>query len=258
MVASLPIDINIVAIALMEFFGVAFFLSAFASVKQARKISGKSEALQEALRNRATLNEGNWRPCYSYRWVISNSMKSRSPVARLIGAIGVGGFLIMCIGFLSVAMGLALLIIFQNAGYTLLIGLIGAAIILETDALEAYGYSKAVQKVTLGQLVEEDQSYMEIAKQAFEMATTRFLIVGATFVVVGPFIPQIFDSFCYALALYMRYTLFQAVESVNALAVFIAIILPGILLYLPELVAKNLFRKIRKFIRGVLERGGKQ
>lgn len=241
----------------MESFGVAFFLFAFIFAKLSRRVGGKIEVLQEALKKAPAMHETRWEPSYSYKWVMSHSLKSRSPVMRLIGAVGVGSFLIICIWVLSLAICLTLLIIFHSAGYTLFIALIGATILFETDAFEAYSYAKSVQKIAIDQLVKEDQSYMVIAKEAFEIATLRFLIVGASFAVAGPFVPQIFHGLVYALAIYMN-ILFQTTETARnaslVLAIIIALILPGILLYLPELVGKTLFRKTKELTRRMLKR----
>ena len=249
----MSIEIDAVAIVLMESFGVAFIILAFMFIKQSRRIGGKLEALQEALRKASVMRERSWKPCYSYKWVMNRSLKSRSLVGLLVRSIGPGGFLMVLIWGLSGIIALTFLIILHSAGYILFIALIGAAILLETDALEAYSYVRWVQKVSLDRLVEEDQSYMEIAKEAFEMATIRFLIVGATFALAGPFIPQIFEGLCYGLALYMKYTLFQTTETARNVSLFIAVLiataLPGILFYLPELMGKTLLRKIKVTIR---------
>ena len=257
----LPVEIDVIAIVLMESFGVAFLLSAFMFIKLSRRIGGKIEALQKALKKAPVMGERLEGSCYSYKWVMGHSLKSRNPVGLLVRSIGPGGFLMMGIIALSVIIGVTLLIIFHSAGYTTFIALIGAAILFETDAFEAYSYVRSVQKVALDQLVKEDQSYMEIAKEAFEMAALRFLIVGATFAAAGPFVPQIFHGLVYVLAIYMN-ILFQATETaMNAslvLAIIIALLLPGTLLYLPELVGKTLFRKTKELTRRMPKREREQ
>ena len=254
-------DIHILPIVLMESFSVASFLLAFMFIKQSRRMSGKLEALRKAL-TKHHQPEGLWKPCYSYKWTVSHSIKSRNAVGLLIRSIGPGALLIMCIMALSGIIGIALVIIFFSAGYTLVIGLIGTAILLETDATEAYSYARSVQKVALNKLVKEDQSYMEIAKEAFETATIRFLMVGAIFAVASPFIPQIFDGLCYVLAFYMKHTIFHAVETSwkisHGLAILIATILPGILLHLPELMGRTLVPKIKELSRTTLNHGREQ
>jgi len=244
----LTIEIDIIAIVLMESFGAAFFLSVFIFTKLSRRIGGKMEALQEALRDTSATREKPWEQCYSYKWVLNHSLKSRSPIGLLTRSIGPGFFLMMGIMALSAIVTLTVLIILHSAGYTVFIALIGAAILFETDALEAYSYVRSVQKVALDKLVEEDQSYMKIAKKTFEMAALRFLIVGAIFAVAGPFVVQIFNGVVYGLTMYMN-ILFQTTETVmnasHVLAIMIVLILPAILLYLPELVGKTLFHRMK-------------
>jgi len=249
LVTLLPGDINVIAIALIEFFGLAFFLLAFVFIEQSRRVGSKLEALQEAPREAKMVSEGRDDPCYSYKWAMSHGGGSKKLLhPGIFSATG----LILLTGGLALAVGLTFLIILSSVGYILFASLIGSMILLETNAFEAYSYVSAVHKVEPDQLVEEDQSYMEIANKALEISTIRFLITGATFALVGPFVPQIFDGLCYALALYMEYTLFQVVKPVwnisQFLAMFIALILPGILLYLPALGGKILLRKMKKLI----------
>lgn len=255
----LPTEIDVIAIILMESFAVVFFLSAFIIINLSRRIGGKIEALQEALEKAPVTGERLEESCYSYKWVMGHSLKSRNLVGLLVRSIGPGGFLMGCIMALSLFLGVVLLIIFHSAGYTMFIALTGAAIIFETDAFEAYSYAKSVQKVALEQLVKEDQSYMEIAKEVFERAALRFLVVGTTFAVAGPFVPQIFQGLIYAFSIYTN-ILFQATETALnvsfVLAIIIAFILPAILLYLPELVGKTIFRKTKELTLRMRKREG--
>lgn len=247
----MPIDVHLVAMLLMEAFGVAFFLLAFMLINRFRGIGGKLEALQEALKKATRISERRDGPCYSYKWAMSHTMKSRK-------MWHVSPFLAMYMTLLIGVVGFTFFIIFSSIGYALFIALIGAAILFETEAFEAYGYGKAVQKVELDQLGEEDQSYMEIAREALGMGVIRFLMAGVIFAVAGPYIPHIFDSLSYALASYMNIFLFQPVEASwktsQFLAMLIAIILPGILLYLPELFGKTLLRKIKGLTRRMRKR----
>lgn len=141
-----------------------------------------------------------------------------------------------------------------STGYLALVALIGVAILLETDAFEAYSYSKAIQKVTLDRLNKEDQSYMELAKEALENAIIRFLIIGVIFAIAGSFIPQIFDGLIHALVTYTR-IIFQATEASReisqGLALFVALILTGILLYLPELMGRVIFRRMKRLAQRI-------
>lgn len=81
-----------------------------------------------------------------------------------------------------------------------------------------------------------------------ELAFVRFLIVGSILAIVGPFITQVFDGLIYTLGAYSL-VLFSTTEVAFAvspvLALLIALILPGVLLYLPELIGKILIHKMR-------------
>lgn len=242
----MPIEIDLIAIVVMESFGAISFLLSFIFIKHSKKLSGKIEALQETLAKAATTGESvKEETCYSYKWVISHVMTHKKAIAPRV-------YFPLLILALTGVIVLTLLVVFSSAGYSLIIALIGSVVFFETDAFEAYSYSKAVHKVALNQLNKEDQSYMAIAKEALKMGGIRFLLAGATFALAGPFIPLIFDGLCYVLALYTR-IIFQATETAQnvstVLAVLIAIILPGILLYLPELTGRVILAKIKAAIR---------
>jgi len=215
-------------------------------MKHSQKLSGKIEALQEALVKTATTGESvEEETCYSYKWVISQAMKPKKMITPK------AYFPLLTWGLTGVIV-FTLLAIFSSAGYSLLIALVGSAVFLETDVFEAHSYSKAIQKITLDQLNKEDQSYMEIAKEALKIGGIRFLLAGATFALAGPFIPLIFDGLCYVLVLYTS-IIFQAAGTAQnvskALAVLIAFILPGILLYLPQLLGRIIFAKTKAAIQ---------
>ena len=242
----MPIEIDLIAIVLMESFGAICFLLGFVFIKNSQKLSGKMEALQETLVNAATTGESDQEEtCYSYKWVISQVMKPKKAIAPK-------AYFPLLIWALTGVIVFTVLAVFSNTGYSLLIALIGSAVFLETDVFEAHSYSKAIQKVTLEQLNKEDQSYMEIAKEALKIGGIRFVLAGATFALAGPFIPLIFDGLCYILVLYAS-VIFQATGTAQnvskALAVLIAFILPGILLLLPELVGRIIFAKTKAAIR---------
>jgi hypothetical protein len=242
----LPIDIDIIAIVLMEIFGAIFFLLAFTFTKHSRRVSSKMKALQEALAKATMMTakreEG---PCYSYKWVISHTMGPR----RIFSP---SGFLPLLVMALSGVIAATLLIVFHSAGYSLILALIGAAVILETDVFEARAYSATIQKVALDQLDEEDLSYMEIVTGALKIGAIRFIVAGAIFAVAGPFIPLIFDGLCYALVLYMS-IVFKATEAAQnasrVLALVIAMTLPATLLYLPQLVGRTILFRTKVAIR---------
>ena len=242
----MPIEIDLIAIVLMESFGMICFLLGFLFMKHSQKLSGKIEALQQALvKASATDERVEEGTCYSYNWVISQVMKPKKAIAPK-------AYFPLLIWGLTGIVAFTILAVFFSAGYSLLIALVGSAVFLETDVFEAHGYSKAIQKITLDQLNKEDQSYMEIAKEALKIGGIRFLLAGATFALAGPFIPLIFDGLCYVLVLYTR-IIFQAAGTAQnvskVLAVLIALILPGILLYLPELVGRIIFAKTKAVIR---------
>ena len=231
-------DINILAIVLMESFGAVFFLSFFWSMMWSRRIGGKMEACGKV--PAATMTD---EPCFSYKWVLSQTTKPRKVMYPSL-------LLSFVFGALFLVVGIPFLTIFYTIGYTMLIALVGCAIFLEEDTFQAYGYGKALQKVSLGELDKEDESYMKIAREALQIGTIRFLIAGTIFAFAGPFIPQIFNGLCYALALYMKYTLFLATEAASnislVLAIVTALVLPGALLYLPEMVWRILLKMLKR------------
>lgn len=245
----LPTDFDPVAIVLVESFGAIFFLLAFIFIRDLKRVKRKMEAFQESPYKTPATARRYDRPCYSYTWAMNYVLESKKRVKHFM----TNPVLAMWYGVIAFLAGFLVFFIVSTAGYILFISLIGALIFLDADAFEAHGYSKAIQKVPLDQLVEEDQSYMEIAKENLQMATIRFLMVGATFAVAGPFINYIFDGLSYVLALYMRHTIFQTVESAwnisHFLALLLALILPGILIYLPELAGRIIFTKTRAAIQ---------
>lgn len=230
----------------MEFFGVICFLQGFIFMKNSQKLSGKIRALQEALTKTATTGESvDEKICYSYKWVITQVMKPKKVIAPK-------AYFPLLIWGLAGVIVFAIFAVFSNTGYSLLIALIGSAIFLETDVFEARSYGEAIQKITLNQLNREDQSYMEIAKEALKIGGIRFLLAGATFALAGPFIPLIFDGLIYVFVSYTS-IIFQATGTAQnvskALALLIALILPGILLYLPEFLGRTIFVKTKVAIR---------
>ncbi len=243
---TLPPEVDLFAIVLMESFGVICFLMGFVLIKDFQKLSGKSESLQEALAKTGEPGEAfEEETCYSYRWVMNQLMKPKKAIAPKV-------YFPLLIWAATGVIALALFAVFLSAGYSLLIALVGTAVFFETDVFEARSYGKAVQKITLDQLNKEDQSYIEIAKEALKFGSIRFILAGATFAIAGPFIPEIFDGLSYILVSYTR-IIFQATETAQnvskALALLIALILPAILLYLPELLGRVIFAKTKAAIR---------
>lgn len=230
-------DINFVAMVLMESFGAVFFLLVFLFVMCSRRIGGKMKACWKIPARMMTDDS-----CFSYKWAVSQSMKPRkiiypSPFLFVLVAL----FFVIAIPFVT---------IFYSIGYNMLLALIGCAIFFDEDSFQAYSYGRAVQRVTLGELDKEDESYMEIAREALQIGAIRFLIMGATFAFAGPFIPQIFEGLCYAFALYTGYTLFLATEVASNISMVLTIVTAAIftvvLLYLPELVLRILLRMLKR------------
>jgi len=148
-------------------------------------------------------------------------------------------------------------------GYAAVIALMGIAILLWTDAFQAYNYTDAIHKVGIEQLDKEDQSYMELAREALEKSFLRFVSVGVAFALFGPFVPQIFNGVVYVFASYTT-VFFQASEaSLNFSTIFgtlIVLILPVLMLFLPEFLGRIMVRKVKSLIRKLykrrVERGG--
>ncbi len=140
-------------------------------------------------------------------------------------------------------------------GYVSLIALVGTAIVLlQTNAFEAYGYSRAIQKVAPNRLNIQDEDYMEIAKEALQNGVARFLIIGVIFVTIGLFIRQIIDGSIYALVTYTG-VIFQAIESLSMDKAFvIAVVLAAILLYVPELMGRTIFRRVKLLTQKIWQR----
>ena len=231
-------DIDIIAMVLIESFGAVFFLLVFLFIMCSRRIGEKIEACWKVPAGTMTDE-----PCFSYKWAVSHTMKPRKIIYP-------SPFILFVLPALFLEIGILFLTIHYTFGYSLLIALIGCAIFFEEDAFQAYSYGKAVQKVRLRELDKEDESYMKIAREALQIGAIRFLIAGAIFAFAGPFIPQIFNGLCYALASYMKYTLFLATEAASnmslVLAMVIAMILPGILLYSTELVLRILLKMLKR------------
>jgi len=247
----LAMDIQVLGIIITESLGLIFFLLALTFLQMSRRIGGKREALEDSQKN--TVSGKIEENCFSFRWAMERSMKSRK-------VFGANPILIAIPFVLALGTGFILLTLFQSIGYVMLLSFVGMTIFLDSEAFEAFGYGKAIIKASLTQLNNEDQSYMKIAKEALELATARFFMVGIILAVIGPFIQKLFDGLIYAIAMY-SIVLFSTTETAYAispvLACFIAMVLPGILLYLPELVGRTLFHKMKELglIRKMLRHG---
>ena len=232
----------------MEMFAAISFLVSFMFAKHFQRVRGKMEALQDALGKATTTSErGEEGPCYSYKWVINQALKPKKIIAP-------STFQPLFVMALTGVIVVTVFIVFYSAGYSLLLALVGLAVILETSTFEAYHYSKVIQRAALDQLTIEDLDYMEIATEVLKIGAIRFIVVGTTFAIAGPFIPLIFDTLVYALVLYVS-VVFHAAETAQnvskLLAIVITVILSGTLLYLPQLVGRTILAKIKVAIRKI-------
>lgn len=177
-----------VAIALMLCWAGVVFLLAILFEIQHRRLEVKLEELKGAKGAKYS------KKCFSISWEEGQSRR------KIVG---------MRSSYLMIPMGAATVIVFilfsilPSLGYAIFIPLIGLPILLD-NALEWYRYSKAVQKVPLEILQNKDQEYME---EASEVLTTRlkiYLIIGVTFSIAAPFIPQLFNSLPDLMAAYSR------------------------------------------------------
>lgn len=244
----LTTNIDVVAIIIMEMFAAISFLVSFMFAKHVQGVRGKMEALQDSLGKATTPSErGEEGSCYSLKWVLNKTMKPK----RIISPSAFQPLFVMALTGVIVV---TVLIVFCSTGYSLLLALVGVAVILETSTFEAYDYSKAIQRVTLDKLTKEDLDYMEIAVEALRIGTMRFIAVGTIFAIAGPFIPLIFDTLIYTLVLYVS-IVFRAAETAQniskLLAIVITVILSGTLLYLPQLVGRTILAKIKVAIRKI-------
>lgn len=144
-----------------------------------------------------------------------------------------------------------------SLGYAFVIALIGVLILLETDAFQAYSYTSVIHKVSTEQLDKEDQSYIELAREALEKAFLRFFSLGLAFALTGPFIPQIFNGIVNGFTWYAT-VYFQASEvSSEISAVFgllIILALPALMLFLPEVLGWVIIRRGKPLVRKMLRR----
>jgi len=197
--------------------------------------------------------------CFSSEWVMDNivykpkKLLSATPlfVATLVFLLTVFVFGVGPRFFASIV----------GFGYATLIALIGIAIIFWTDAFEAYNYANAIHKVSTEQLDKEDRGYIELAREALEKASLRFVSLGVAFSLIGPFIPQVFNTVVYVFILYTT-VFFKASEvSFQVLTLFgalIVIVLPAIMLFLPEFLGRILIRKGKSFARRLFKRSVEQ
>ena len=247
----MQLGIDKIAITLMESLAAAIFLLTLVFIEQSRTISTKLKRLKES--GLGLKGEGE---CWSYKWVMKNITMSRRSILHP-GSFG-ATFLVMGTMVLAGIFAFTAIIILGAVGYTPLLVLVALAMISNPEAYQAYSYVNAVMKASLDQLNKEDEDYMKIAKEALERKALRFLTIACTFAILGPFIPLIFDWLTYTLAVYVG-ILFKATEVSSkislVLTLVIILVVPGLLLYFPELVGRTLLSMLKKVIRRIRKPG---
>jgi len=249
-----PLDVDMAAIVVMESLGVLSFFGAFLFLRQRQRIRDRHRTFLDAL-NRRVISERGDGKCYSSEWVLDNIVYKPKKLLNVTPLL----LTTLAVLFALLVFGIQPHIVANmiSMGYALVVALVGTAILLWTDAFEAYSYATAVFKVPAEQLDKEDQSYIELAKETLEKAFLRFALLGISFALLGPFIPQVFDGVVHLLVLYTT-IYFQASEvSFKILAgfgAFIVMILPGLLLFLPEVVGRVVIRGGKLLINKMFKR----
>jgi len=252
--SRLPIDVDAAAVVIMESFGVVSFIIASLFFRQFQRMNDKQRAFLNAIEKRLVGERGDGN-CFSSEWVKANivyrprNLLNATPLLLATVATVLGAFYYLVMPrFLTSALVL---------GYANVIVLIGIAILLWTDAFEAYRYTNSIRKVATEQLDREDQSYIELAREALQKASLRFFSLGIAFALIGPFIPEIFNSVVYVLALCAT-VFFQASEaSLNVskfFGVLILLMLPALMLFLPEILSRIIIQRGKSLARRVFKR----
>lgn len=243
---------------MMESLGVLSFFVAFLFFRQYRRISGREREFLDAL-NRKQLSENGSGKCFSSEWVFDNIVfKPKKLLNATPLFMGVATILLVVFYYL---VGPMLVSYILSLGYASVIVLVGVGVLLWTDAFEAFGYTTAFNKVSIERLDKEDRSYIELARESLEKAFLRFVSLGIAFVVFGPFIPQIFNGFVYAFTVYT--TVFFEASQVSfkvftALGMGVVLVLPVLMLFLPEILGRIMIRKGKSLTRRIFRRENRQ
>jgi hypothetical protein len=254
LVDDLPLDVDFTAIIFMESLGLLSFLEAILFFRQFRRIRAKQRAFLNAL-NRRLISERGDGKCHSSEWVLDNIVFKPKKILVATPLLITFFTFMFAAFFYGVAPSIIANVV--GFGYASVVALVGIAILLWTDAFEAYGYTNAISKVATENLDREDQSYIELAREALEKASLRFASLGVAFAVFGPFIPQIFSGVVSVLVVYSTF-FFQASEEsfkiFASLGALVVMILSGLVIFLPELLGKIIIRKGKSFARWIFKR----
>ena len=234
------------------------FLVALLFFRQHQRISDKERDFMDAV-SMQVISERADGKCFSSEWVMDNIVYKPKKLLSATPLFAATLVFLLTVFFFGV--GPKFLASIVGFGYATLIVLIGIAVIFWTDAFEAYNYANAIRTVSTEQLDKEDKGYIELAREALEKAFLRFVSLGIAFSLIGPFIPQVFNTVVYVFILYST-VFFRASEmSFQVLTLFgalVVIILPALMLFLPEFLARILIRKGKSFARKLFKRGVEQ
>jgi len=242
LVLRLSSDVDIAAVVVLEALGLVAFFIGLLFLRQFQRIREKQREYEDA-QKRGVISERGDGKCHSFEWVMDNIVqkprKLLGATPLLMASIGLLGAVVYYVILPRVFSGII------SLGYAFVIALIGVLILVETDVFEAYSYTSAIRKVSTEQLDKEDRSFIELAREALKKATLRFLTIGVAFALVGPFIPQIFDGLVYALIFYTRiyFGATAAFLHIQIIGLILILALPGIMLFLPELLVRIVLRQ---------------
>lgn len=247
----MPINVDSAAIIAMEFFGVVSFAVAVLFFVQLRRVRRKQREFLDGLNKRVITDRGDGK-CYSSEWVMDNVVYR--PKKLLNGTPLFLFVMVFLLAFFYYVVAPHLIANVLGFGYSAVIVLMGVAVLLWTDAFEAYSYANAIRKVETLELDKEDQSYLDLAEDALEKALFRFASLGVAFSLLGPFIPQIFNGVVYVFIMYTT-VFFKASEMSfkvwTVLGAVVVLIIPALLFFLPELLGRIIVSKGKLLVRKI-------